>query len=379
MGARFVALTVGQGDAFYLQRDGWSVLVDGGRSPTALPGLFQRCTGAKGVDVLVCTHNDADHANGVIGYLESDLGCGEVWLPGRWAAALPHVLEPFHEVLETIAWEVLDQLPHIEGEGAEGTPLERLAPPVPLPPAENDGAEVGQDGWPEPLWGALERAADDESGSHCLTCGWLPYWPYFRERHRDGLLASAISAAKRIRRIAIAAFRRGIPVRWFEHQPGNPGGGCAHLQPLNARRLARLHPDPRALLHLLHLTVANRESLVFWSPGDLNAPGVLFTADSDLARVCIPSAPGAIVTAPHHGSESNAPAYAAVAGVGASSVLWVRSDGRFGSRPCSAYLAQSTRLCTICRRPVTTKAAVRLFARTGRWTRHPATRRCQCA
>ena len=66
---RFVAIPVGQGDAFYLDRGEWSVLVDGGRSKNTFGATFQTTTGATAVDVVVCTHNDADHANGILGFL----------------------------------------------------------------------------------------------------------------------------------------------------------------------------------------------------------------------------------------------------------------------------------------------------------------------
>jgi len=65
--ATFIAIPVGQGDAFYLERDGWSVLVDGGRSRLDFPALFRQVTRARGANIVVCTHNDSDHANGVRG------------------------------------------------------------------------------------------------------------------------------------------------------------------------------------------------------------------------------------------------------------------------------------------------------------------------
>ena len=65
---------------------------------------------------------------------------------------------------------------------------------------------------------------------------------------------------------------------------------------------------------------------------------MLFCADSDLA-FDLPSSRALLATAPHHGSESNAAAYGAVLQA-SPDVTWVRSDGRFASRPCSAFLEQ---------------------------------------
>jgi hypothetical protein len=199
-------------------------------------------------------------------------------------------------------------------------------------------------------------------------------------------LWSAIQAAHRIRAIAIEAFHRGIPVRWFEFDPVKPSGNVGALKPVNARIIARVRPLVGRLLNILALTVLNKESLVFWAPPTDKHPGVLFTADSDLSGVHLPRRlAGAIVTAPHHGSEANAKAYAAVAMAVqpyTSSITWVRSDGRYRSRPGQTYLGVSSRrLCTLCRpgwgtsRP---KQTVYLFSRGGHWTRHHRTATCSC-
>src|SRR5262249_28391463 len=157
------------------------------------------------------------------------------------------------------------------------------------------------------------------------------------------------------------------------------------LRPLNAREVAKVRPRIGPLLTLLALTVSNKESLVFWSPPTDHNPGVLFTADSDLSGVKLPlQLSGAITTAPHHGSEANAKAYAAIAmaqGI-PSSVTWVRSDGRYRGRPGPTYRRlASRRFCTLCQLNQSTsssKQRVYLFARRGVWTRHRNTNACLC-
>lgn len=295
---RFIALPVGQGDAFYLDRGNWSVLVDGGRAQSSLGATFQTTTGVGSVDVLVCTHNDADHANGVLGFLESGLGCGEVWLPGRWLGALPGVLRPFADVFVTLAEDVVSEELVNDNEPAPPgvTPLEHLAERLRDRPQDRepaDGPRLGEDGWPEHLHEVLEQAEPWDSD----RWPWLGHpedWPHplhpFPRYLRMGpagirLLWSAIEAARKIRAIAVAAFHRGIPVLWFEYDVSNPGGGCAELGPLNARAIARIRPVVGTLLRFLALTVSNKESLVFWSPRTDDFPGVLFSADSDLNNV----------------------------------------------------------------------------------------------
>lgn len=392
--ARFIAIPVAQGDAFYLERDGFSALVDGGRSRSAFPAMFRGVTQSGGVDVLVCTHNDADHANGILGFLESGLRCKEVWLPGRWLSALPGLLRPFVEVVEDLSTSILklghpskasesdSGLSALEayaeylGEGGEDSREDEL------------GLPVERNGWPAQYVQML-RSADRLEVPSFINAD-RPFGPYGRYRSSGGwqteLLWSAIDAAHRIRAIAIEAFRRGMCVRWFEYGPAMPAGGVVALCPINARAVVSARPQVLSLFCQLALTVANKESLVFWSPSTDQHPGVLFTADSDLATAGLPSdLKGALVTAPHHGSEANARAYSRVADAAGdeySSVTWIRSDGRYNNRPGRTYLAiPGPRLCTLCRCGAgqsAPKQAVRFFSGQVVWVRDSASVLCVC-
>ncbi len=397
---RFIAIPVGQGDAFYVEREGFSMLIDGGRSRTAFPSMFQEVTKRDGVNVVVCTHNDADHANGILGLLEAGLKCGEVWLPGRWLSALPDLLRPFVEVFVELADNVAEtgSWSNMENLQSSVAPIEayaeRMYPPVAEAPGTEDGLSVAENGWPESYLQMLERAE---------PWGLLPHWPeswdpvgwrclwwhgYYRWLGPAGirLLWSAIEAAGQIRAIATAAFHRGIPVRWFEFDTATPSGGVPALQAINAHPVARVRPRVGSLLAWLALTVSNKESLVFWSPPIERHPGVLFTADSDLKDIRLPTHLNrAIATAPHHGSKANANAYKAVettAQDGFPSITWVRSDGRDRSRPGGTYLGLAARrLCTRCRHAGggwTTEQAVYLYSCKGAWTRHRTSQVCSC-
>lgn len=397
---RFIAIPVGQGDAFYLERKGFSLLVDGGRSRFALPSLFQVATKTDGVNVVLCTHNDADHANGILGFLEGGLRCDELWLPGRWLGALPDVLRPFVEVFRELVDDIAetDISSNMETAKPSLSPIEayayaeRIHDRLTDAPATEEELSIAENGWPESYLQMLEQAEPWEALWHWLG-PWepedWPFWPCYAYRWLEPagvqLLWSAIDAAGRIRAIATEAFQRGIPVRWFEFDTATPSGGRPELQPINAREIAGVRPRVGPLLARLALTVSNKESLVFCSPGTEDHPGVLFTADSDLAGVSLPSRlDGAIVTAPHHGSEANANAYRTVIAASNSptSITWVRSDGRYKRRPGSTYLGlASRRLCTICRRAggsSTTKQTVQLYSRGGVWVRHRETRVCSC-
>lgn len=405
---RFIAIPVGQGEAFYLKTPSGSVLVDGGRAISGFARLFERTTGAEGADSVICTHNDADHANGVIGFLEAGLDCREVWLPGRWLGVLPHVVKPTQEVGEALAGQAEEAGGKLSEWHKQAPDLGNLfetygdflaqEPPVHgeesrFQPENVRRAEV-TDGWPEALAESLERAV---WGGWELQAPWRwPLWPppYWWQRHiwyvacedpvACALFIGALDAAERIRRIAVAAYHRGVTVRWFEYTVASPQGGTGWLRPLNGREVADV-PRVRTgeVLALLALTTANRESLVFWADLD-DCPGALFTADSDLKDVDLPpNLSGAIITAPHHGSEANSAAYSKVCahcGGSQPNITWVRSDGRFRKRPGPSYLSASgRRLCTICRHPgPQTKQAVKLSLRKGSWARARGVRSCNC-
>ena len=263
---------------------------------------------------------------------------------------------------------------------------------------EEDGAVPLRNGWPKDLYEPLEQARRwHECPSSRLFRRPGRLFHLFEASRpnknsqlafkRARLLWSALSAAKRIREIAIEAFRQGLLVRWFEYRPQKPGGGYDQLKPLNAHEIAPVRRiKDRKLLWALALSVSNKESLVFWSPGSQVQPGVLFTADSDLARIRMPfpcELKGAIVTAPHHGSEANRNAYrvAQKAAVeNASSLFWVRSDGRYGKRPGQPFkIVSGRRVCTICNLGghFVSNQTVELVAGSGSWA--PVnTRLCSC-
>ena len=86
-----LALAV-HGDAFVHRRANGTILVDGGgRSATLAAELVAQTPAISRLDVVVCTHADLDHANGLKSILtdwrasaKAPVTIGEFWLPGRW-------------------------------------------------------------------------------------------------------------------------------------------------------------------------------------------------------------------------------------------------------------------------------------------------------
>ena len=79
---KFTAIGVHEGDSFFLEYDNKKILVDGGVSQDeVLKYLVDNGVSSKFLDVIICTHYDSDHINGVIGLLKNGFGFDELWLP----------------------------------------------------------------------------------------------------------------------------------------------------------------------------------------------------------------------------------------------------------------------------------------------------------
>lgn len=391
--SQFIAIPVGAGDSFFLERNGRTILVDGGRAEHGFPTLFQKATSRKNVDVVICTHNDADHANGVIGFLKAEnFRCSEVWLPGTWSQALPHILGSVTDVINRLEEEIQLRKQRFDLYRISARHFDPEA--YELIEGGSDSAPLTEQGWPKSLEARLDEAQpwgieredifrlerhDSVAAKQARQAIQLPQ----RELNE---LWQAIKAAKRIREIAIEAYKRKIKVRWFEYDTQNPSGGELYLEPLNAKELKR-HQIPsssRSLLFMLSLSEVNQRSLVFWSPGTSEHPGVLFTADSDLKKITLPiDISHAIVTTPHHGSRANAFAYKLLSNTnGFNTTVWIRSDGRYQSRPCDDYVSlRQQRFCTTCRNDAVnwnTHQTVILNPNHGVWTVDPSCQPCSC-
>jgi hypothetical protein len=396
--SQFIAIFVGAGDAFFLERNGRTFLVDGGRSEHNFPDLFHKATSRNAVDVVICTHNDADHTNGIIGFLKAGFGCSEIWLPGTWSKVLPHVLGSVADVISNLEEEIWLQKEEFGRYRFDTPHLRRATSELmdnDLTQSRPDLNHLNEQGWPK----SLEVKLDEAEAWH------IKRQHIFREDCRESIasiashssatwsepelnrLWKAIKTANRIREIATEAYKRQIKVRWFEYDTQQPSGGETYLMPLNAKELV-WHQNilPYGSLYLmLTLSVANQRSLVFWSPSAGDQPGVLFTADSDLKNITLPSdISHAIVTTPHHGSKANARAYTLLSKIkGFNTTTWVRSDGRYQSRPCSDYLnMKQHKFCTSCRQGAvgwSNHQHIRLLNTQGLWAFIPRIGSCNCS
>ena len=380
MQSRFIALPVGQGDGFFYQNDVGSVLIDGGKSVRAITAQLQVATSCSELDVLVCTHNDADHANGVLGILESGIPCREVWLPGRWTERLEHLLKNPRD----FSHELYRDWRESRDKYAEVGTLDELGDRLSLEDRReiSETRERNSDQDDDAFLKSLENAMENDGpflfDEYIFEFGpypWIPYGP------RGGkLLVDAVEAASRIRAIALAAFHAGATIKWFEFGGTSASPAQSLLSPLNCREILRTRRVPPGALEFLALSKANRESLVFAVRSTDELPGVVFSADSDFGFSFNLPDGDYLVTAPHHGSESNANAYTQLGSVLERGKL-VRSDGRSRSRPGSSFLSlpRDRRFCTLCRVPDSPKQTLEFHGTSSGWAPAANVRACECS
>lgn len=368
----FRALPV-RGDSFLLFSGSKSVLVDGGYKST---DLVTALGGAKHLDVVICTHNDLDHAGGLTDLLSQPgaPAIGEFWLPGRWSDHIEALITDPEGFVERLGAEIYELL-------ADRTDFDPMTPyedlilgdDGPAGPSETEEGERPAPDHeavdPDPEW--WRALADQIRQRHIAGPVWKTPPPPSHDARRQSLsdgqksarsavVAEAIQSAKRIREIALQAAHHSVPVRWFDFEAfangaGPLGGWPTVLEPLNACELTT-PPNPvrSSVAYYLALSQANRESLVFHAVETPAMPGVLFCGDSPLSggrKTAWPgfrhaSSRGFLATAPHHGRASNAGAYAIAEGWRPGAyIFWVKAGS---SGPACRDLQTRDHVCTQC-------------------------------
>lgn len=367
MSSQFIALPVGKGDSFYLKRTEGSVLFDGGQAQS-LPDLIKFHINSNKIDILICSHNDADHAKGLISLLnDSDISISQVWLPGRWA-----------EIIHRIYTNNLSFIFDVDNNlnlATDACSLEEFSEHIRCCPPEN--RENIRSNKPSEINFNLDQIITSSLPSIFDLLDCARHTSNFRRRRTARKLAKeAILAAHRIIVIATLAKNKNCTLRWFDFEKfeksKQPSGGESWLHPLNSVEVTTHTSTDYSNLDLLALSVANKESLAFYS--NVNGePSVVFTADTALANVSIPNLSNPLVTAPHHGSSANRGVYKMPS---FASATWVRSDMRAPKRPCHEFIAQQNKYCTRCRNKSSFEQSLVFHSHNGTWISQSAN--CCC-
>lgn len=348
MASTFIALPLKSGEAFLLrtpddQGREWVILVDGGKaygedSRELAKILAEVKPKIERIDVVICTHSDADHSQGLWfladDWYEMGRSIGEFWLPGRWANAVPAILTDPAGFASKLRAGAIEAGYQIVREGAEmfslsredryfkasamlangefDTAVSRIDDGEFVNRAEDDFAEGGLGLGLSKAEAEQLRADFEETDSEvdlletALADKWMAR-PWLFDFDTSSLaedlgiaaesqvaFVEVAETAKAIHKISAAALVHKIRVRWFdfgEYQKSDkPFGGlpgllepCCSVEVVPSRaKAARL--TNLALFHSLRLTRQNVESIVFLRPENDREPGVLFLGDSRLAH-----------------------------------------------------------------------------------------------
>lgn len=420
MMSRLVVLPVGMGDAFLLEREEKTLLVDGGKDKDFVTLLDQHWTkGKKVIDVVVCTHNDQDHSDGIIQLLSS-------------------LTYKIHELRVPAIWDVIEAK---LGSGASGDTKQAYVQELLLDVLYLTQQTIRSDYELKCLVNDVLRRRYRKSSNYCY---WIEDLRQLAERGAavfvDALVARVsdksplsdnqtvslldaknqlwnpelklnffgsdktkaqelalqiLGCVNRILAImTLVAYRRQhgeyLRIRYYRHRsarPIDPEEG-EFLLPVNAAEVetwvfrknaagsksAMNHP-----LGHLALTLTNRNSLAFYARETDKVSGVLFSGECCIdPRQCAPNRL-IVATAPHHGADDNRMVYPRVNVWAPSGVVWVRSDWKCPCRPCFAYVQlRAVKYCTICNTATSQKQAVELEDIGLGWKSVGKVLRCTC-
>ena len=401
MSSRLIALGVRNGDSFYLEKEERSVLVDGGQNQRGLCKLFKGFTGARYVDYLVCTHADADHINGLIGYLnDPTLSCSELWLPSYIGYRIEDILERPEESLAEIttelrkrisdflkeknAFDILEFNEAVLGESSRSEESEKTTRTILAEGTFRDQSDSMQ----ETLTNSLNKSNFVHLDPLRIVSSGRKlreeiFFSYAGLEYQDRLIMGSIGSIarnyvdlfKKMRELIVAALKRGVRIRFFEFSKYSSGGGePGFLEPVNSLEILTLSALKKlgaglSLLQILALSIQNKQSLVFISPQNECLPASLFCADSDL-KFCQPIcwSKGMVSTAPHHGSVSNDHAYwRFVVESGGLTVIWLRTHHGSVNQLADFLISANgqhveSTYCTRCQR-----ISIELIPHNGQW------------
>jgi len=332
---KFTALPVNVGDSFLLQTENKVILVDGGKNKShILKLLANEKIKNNHIDLLVCTHYDADHINGIIGIIKSKkFTFTEIWLPEILGSIGYTISKKLYPLLKTLRDTNFNE--EINNEKIESFYSEYEINEISSEARENN---------------SFEKIDND------MLNEFIEEYQYFHHRGwyyhiRNNIEHKMIRNMYNISSLIHNSLNTGAYIKWFRYQNKRTHltYGFDMFCENSIQTDITLYDEQlfSKMLYLTTLTEINKKSLVFMYEND-KCPNILFTADSNLDFYSTPIIlkDSSIATAPHHGSQANNNAYSKING---KDLIFVRSDQGQIKRPGSGYLSQKNRYCTICR------------------------------
>jgi hypothetical protein len=389
---KFTALDVQEGDAFLLEKDDKKILIDGGKDRgNKFPEKFSS-TGITQLDLIVCTHADADHAEGLINLLRSDieLTCQEIWIPAKWqryidkikANRVGFIIKLIQELKCNSQDKSLVEMVESAEKTYELKPEEKLF--------ENDEAIKCN-------FSSITYCREMKDRNGYETTNPSQYETYllsklepsevikhYRNRilelhgkelilHLHGIgeltdsqfddFREALEKYGKLEALLDEVNKKNIKISWFElvedpmtNEDFDVYDEQGLLTPLCHHKLTTYthKRSSEPILEMLPKYDPNKISLVLASKETEKNPLIIFSSDSDFEKVeYIPSAENMLITVPHHGSKSNIEALEKCIEVSNDkNPLWIRGDShRIIMSELFISKVQSSGICycTLCR------------------------------
>lgn len=321
----FSAASINSGDSFYFETkiSGMfkNVLVDGGLKENGFVNMFKEVTKRTEIDVVVCTHDDADHTFGIKDLLSSssEIRINEIWLPAIWINLIDIFAsyEDYESFVDELGAEILKyNILIIQANKKEKMDIEPRNREIIR--RERYDIDLNDEINPEELLlSILNSEKYTFLKDHHRFLNLLKDDSWCKERQDIYMFFNVLTTFKNILEVARLAMDKGVKIRWLEYTRNTVQKRIfyksAPLIPLNSREVLNIKRRPRSVSVLLsYLTRVNRESLVFTSRKNKKQAPVLFTADSNLdanevEKIFVKRE--MIITTPHHGSKNNEPAF----------------------------------------------------------------------
>lgn len=334
---KFTALPVNVGDSFLLRTENKVVLVDGGMNKQHILKLLRKEKIPNNhIDLLICTHYDADHINGIIGILKSQkYSFKELWLP---------------EILGSIGYTLSKKIGELFGDLRNNDfSIEEYHQNDRSVFDQYDSEEISEESSSNNSFEKIDSEVLSNIGKTFLNWHDELFW-YFNNIYPTSQY-KMISSAKSVASLISNSLSSGAYIRWFKYQDREIHKTYGFNMYCENSLQTDITVFDRRLFFLalyeISLSKINIYSLVYMHRKD-DFPDVLFTADSDLSFYSnqVALKVNSIVTSPHHGSSANDMAYTKITG---TNLIYARSDRSQQSRPGKGYLNNKNRYCTICR------------------------------
>ncbi|MGD7023057.1 MBL fold metallo-hydrolase [Rossellomorea vietnamensis] len=373
----FIAFDVEEGDSFLIKKGDKQILIDGGKDSSNLfPNKIKNLNINK-LDLIVCTHADTDHAQGLINLLKSNVlnQCDMIWMPAKWkkhiqilkeqnSAFIPNLLEEIKKV--DISEELIEEyIQESINEKDEKEPRlnvdDRLIIGYPYHVADDIEASPPEN----LLLSRLFKQSLDFNEYSAPIYNWSIERNYnFYTPKQFGLFRKVLHTYGKLIELIEVANHRGIPITWFDYvrtplsiEDYNRFREDDLLTPLCHRPIAEIDiesmPDPN-ILEMLPKYSVNKDSIVLASKNTEDLPLVIISSDSDFEKIdWLPSSEAMLITVPHHGSANNIEAFNKCLefSLGKNPIL-VRGDSNRISMSDEFIASRHdyTIYCTICRK-----------------------------